>query len=513
MDEIISINPATLEEIGRFPVTAPQKVAEYVASARAACHVWQRMGFAKRAEYLLRAREHMLANLDDFTKTITRENGKPLAEALAAEIYPVADLIYYFAHHAEKLLRSYDLGIGVFGLLRRKSQISFQPLGVVGIISPWNYPFSIPAGETAMALICGNAVLLKPSSSTPLVGQKIAEMFEAAKLPEGIFQLVQGDSKTGEALVESHVDKICFTGSVGVGKHVMAKCAERMTPLVLELGGKDPMIVRADADIDCATSGAVWGAFTNSGQCCASVERVYVHESIFEEFVETALQKTNRLKQGNGMDPTVDVGPMTTLAQLQIVEAHVEDARRRGAVIHCGGERNRELPGYFFKPTIITGVDHSYQCVRDETFGPLMPIMSFGDDRQAIKLANDTPYGLTASIWTRGIREGEEMAREIRAGTVMINDCVFTHAIPQTPWGGRKASGFGRSHSRFGLQELVTIHHVHTNRLIRKDFWWYPYKASLVRRFARLSKTLTGGLLSKIKALPAFWKIFRMKKL
>lgn len=512
-NEIISINPATLEEIGRFPITPPQKVAEYVAEARAVCPVWQRMGFAKRAEYLLRARQYMLDHLDDFTKTITQDNGKPMAEALAAEIYPVADLIYYFAHNAEKLLASFNINIGVMGLLRRKSIISFQPMGVVGIISPWNYPFSIPAGEVAMALLCGNSVLLKPSSSTPLVGQKIAMMFEAAKLPEGVFRLVQGDGKIGEALVESRVDKILFTGSVEVGKRIMAKCAEKMTPLVLELGGKDPMIVRADADMDQATSGAVWGAFTNSGQCCASVERVYVHESIFDEFVETTLQKTKKLKQGNGMDPTVDVGPMTTLSQLQTVEIHVEDARRRGAVIHCGGERNRDLAGYFFRPTIITGVDHSYQCVREETFGPLMPVMSFSDDRQAIKLANDTQYGLTASVWTRDIKTGEEIAREIRAGTVMINDCVFTHAIPQTPWGGRKASGFGRSHSRFGLQELVTIHHVHTNKMSRKDFWWYPYKASLIRRFARLAKNLTGNLSSKTKALPTFYKIFRMRKL
>jgi len=213
------------------------------------------------------------------------------------------------------------------------------------------------------------------------------------------------------------------------------------------------------------------------------------------------------------MDPTVDIGPMTTLSQLQIVEAHVEDARRRGAVIHCGGDRNRDLPGYFYKPTIITGVDHSYQCVHEETFGPLMPVMPFSDDRQAIQLANDSPYGLTASVWTRDIGTGEEIAREIRAGTVMVNDCVFTHAIPQTPWGGRKASGFGRTHSRFGLQELVTIHHVHTNKMSRKDFWWYPYKASLIRRFTRLARNLTGDLKSQIRAVPTFWKMFRMKKL
>lgn len=511
--QIISINPATLEEAGRVPIVPPHKVIGYVAHARAACPVWHRMGFKKRAGYILKAREYMLDNLDDFARTITIDNGKPLAESLTAELYPIADLIYYFARHAERLLADFSVPIGIMKFLRRKSAISFQPLGVVGIISPWNYPFSIPAGETAMALLCGNAVLLKPSSVTPLVGLKIAEMFKNAGLPDGVFQLISGDAETGSALVDSSIDKILFTGSAAVGRQIMAKCAQRLTPLVLELGGKDPMIVRADADLDQASSGAVWGAFTNSGQCCASVERVYAHESVFREFLELVLKKTSKLRQGNGMDPTVDIGAMTTLAQLQTVETHVEEARQRGATIHCGGERNREMHGYFFPPTVLTNVDHGFQCVRDETFGPLMPIMTFGDDRQAIQLANDTPYGLTASIWTKNMDAGEKMAREIRAGTIMINDCVFTHALSQTPWGGRKASGFGRSHSRFGLQELVTIHHVHTNRLFRKDIWWYPYSAGLIRNFARLTRRLTGGVFAKITALPSFFRLFRMKKL
>jgi succinate-semialdehyde dehydrogenase/glutarate-semialdehyde dehydrogenase len=511
--QIISINPATLEEAGRVPIVPPHKVIDYVAHARAACPVWHRMGFKNRAKYILRAREYMLDHLDEFARTITIDNGKPLAESLTAELYPIADLMYYYAHHTESLLSAFDVPIGIMRFLKRRSRISFQPLGVVGIISPWNYPFSIPAGETVMALLCGNAVLLKPSSATPLVGLKIAEMLANAGLPDGVFQLISGDAETGNALVDSSIDKLLFTGSAAVGRKIMAKSAQRLTPLVLELGGKDPMIVKADADLDQASSGAVWGAFTNSGQCCASVERVYVHESILSQFLELVLKKTKKLKQGNGLDPTVDIGPMTTLAQLQTVETHVEEARRRGAVIHCGGERNRDLQGYFYKPTVLTGVDHSFQCVREETFGPLMPIMSFVDDRQAIHLANDTPYGLTASVWTRDFETGKKMALEIRAGTVMINDCVFTHALPQTPWGGRKASGFGRTHSRFGLQELVTIHHVHTNRLFRKDIWWYPYSAGLIRNFARLTRRLTGGKLAKIAALPSFTKLFRMKKL
>jgi len=510
--EIISINPATLEEAGRVLSTTSSKIPEYVAEARAAQSLWHRMGFKKRAEYILKAREYLLNHLDDFAKTITIDNGKPLAEAYSSELYPVADLIYYFSHHAENLLKDFNVSIGILGLLRRQSHIAFQPMGVVGIISPWNYPFSIPVGEVAMALLCGNAVILKPSSATPLVGKKIREMFDAAGLPSGVFTVAIGDSFVGNALVESHVDKILFTGSEGVGKTIMEKCAKNLTPLVLELGGKDPMIVRHDADLDLASSGAVWGAFANSGQCCASIERVYVHESIFKRFVDLVVVKTSMLKQGNGLDPDVDIGAMTTLSQMEIVEDQVKEAMDRGAKIHIGGHRNTTLQGYFFEPTVITGVDHSFKCVNEETFGPLMPVMSFRDDRQAIHLANDTRFGLTASIWTKNIKEGQLIAKEIRAGTVMINDCVFTHALSQTPWGGRKASGFGRSHSRFGLQELVAVHHVHTNRLSKKNFWWYPYSKNMVSYFNSLTKTLTGSIISKIKGFPSFLKIFFVKK-
>lgn len=513
MDEIISINPATLEEIGRTPATSPAKVKEYVAGARAACPSWHRLGFRGRAKYLLRAREYLLDNIDEFARTITVDNGKPLVEALTAEIYPVADLIHYFARHAEDSLEGFNVPIGIMGLLRRRSRISFQPMGVVGVISPWNYPFSIPAGEVAMALVCGNTVLLKPSSATALVGRKIEEMFRAAGLPDGVFRHIPGGAETGQALAGSAIDKLLFTGSVSGGRQVMAVCAGNLTPLVLELGGKDPMIVRADADMEQATSGAVWGAFTNAGQCCASVERVYVHESIFDKFVDMCAKKTLKLKIGNGLDPDTDIGAMTTLEQMQKVEAHVEDAAVRGAKIHCGGARLSGVKGHFFPPTIITGVDHSFVCVRDETFGPLMPVMPFSDDRQAVRLANDTSFGLAASIWSRDIKFAEGMARDIRAGTVMINDCVFTHALSQTPWGGRKASGFGRSHSRFGLQELVSVHHVHTNRLKKKDIWWYKYDKALYKNFSSLAKNLTGCVYSQARALPAFLRMWFGKKL
>lgn len=513
MSQIISINPATLEEIGQTLITTEAKVKERVAKARAACGQWQRLGFKERGRYLLKAREYLLDHINDFAHVITVNNGKPLTESLTAEIYPIADLLFYFARSAEHLLKSFQIPIGIMGWLRRSSNISFEPIGVVGVISPWNYPFSIPAGEVAMALICGNTVLLKPSSAAALVGAKIEEMFAAAGLPTGVFCHLPGDTSTGQALVNSAIDKLLFTGSVDGGKAVMAACAKNLIPCVLELGGKDPMIVRADADIEQATSGAVWGAFTNAGQCCASVERCYVHASVFDEFVERCVHKASRLKIGNGLDPEVDIGAMTTLDQIKKVESHIEDAITHGARIHCGGKRIKEMLGFFFPPTILTDIDHSFTCVRDETFGPLLPIMKFTDDRQAIHLANDSAYGLTASIWSKDIAKAQKMAMEVHAGTVMINDCVFTHALCQTPWGGHKSSGFGRSHSRFGLQELVTVHHIHTNRLIRKDMWWYKYDSNLYNGFLKLAKHLTGGIISQIRALPPFIKVWKKKKL
>jgi succinate-semialdehyde dehydrogenase/glutarate-semialdehyde dehydrogenase len=512
MGEVISYNPANGEEIGRITITPPEEVKKLLAKAREAQAAWHEIGFDERAKYLLRTRQHLLDNIDEFARTITMDNGKPLVESLTAEIYPIADLIYYFANHAKKILKPFRQPIGIMGALLRSSRIEYQPLGTIGIIAPWNYPFSIPAGEVAMALMAGNTVLLKPSSVTPMVGKKIAQMFNAAGMPEGVFTHLSGNSSTGQALIDVGPDKILFTGSVDVGKKIMASCSENLTPVVLELGGKDPMIVREDANIDHASSGAVWGAFTNVGQTCAGVERLYVHERIYNAFVSAVVEKTRKLKVGNGTDPTVEVGAMTTKSQLEVVEIQVREAIERGAKIECGGSRPEGLIGNFYKPTVITGVDHSFAVMRGETFGPLLPIMSFKDDREAIALANDSPYGLTASVWTKDIKAGQAMARKIRAGTVTINEAVYTHALCQTPWGGVKDSGFGRSHSRFGLMELVEPHHIHTNRWCRKSMWWYPYHKNLYDGFMNLARTLTGSLVDKIKAMPSFLKVFLLKK-
>lgn len=515
MDENIikCIDPATLDQFAEIPITPPSKVIEYATKARAANPMWSRMSYETRAEYLLRAREYLLDNIDSFATAITRDNGKPKIEALTAEIYPIADLIYYFAHNARSILKDKQVYLNIWHLLGRTSRLSSQPYGVVGVISPWNYPFSIPVGTAVMALIAGNCVLLKPSSATAFVGKKIEELFEAAELPEHTFVHLPGNSETGRALLEAPVNKIFFTGSTSVGHEVMSSCSKRLIPCNLELGGKDPMIIMPDANLEHASSAAVWGAFTNAGQCCASVERVYVHKDIADKFIELVVQRTSQLKVGPGTDPDTDVGPLTTEAQLKIVESHIIDARARNAKILIGGKRVAQLAGYFYEPTVLTNVDHSFQCVQEETFGPTMPIMTFCDEQQAIHLANDTQYGLNAYIWTGNIKRGRRLSERLKFGTVCINECVYTHALPQTPWGGIGQSGFGRTHGSNGLKEMVFVHHIHTNNCtLFKDVWWYGYNAKLYNGFKKLTKRMTGGIIDKMIAMPTFIKLLLTKK-
>jgi succinate-semialdehyde dehydrogenase/glutarate-semialdehyde dehydrogenase len=377
-------------------------------------------------------------------------------------------------------------------------------LGVVGIISPWNFPWATPLDEVAMALIAGNAVVLKPSELTPLTALKIGEVFNQARLPEGLVEIVTGDGSTGAALVEAGVDKVMFTGSVATGKKVAEAAARHLTPVVLELGGKDAMVVLGDANLENAARAAVWGGFANAGQACASIERCYVHESIAREFTERVVDETRKLKVGPPEGEAVDVGSMTNERQLRIVEEHIQDAVEQGARIETGGHRVENTEGWFHEPTVVTNVDHSMDLMRDETFGPVLPIMTFKTDDEAVRLANDSIYGLTASVFTSDIGRGRRIAERIDAGTVMINEVVYTHAIAQTPWGGVKQSGYGRTHGKPGLLELVSAQHIHVNRVPwLPDVWWFRYTgdaADLFRGFAR--RFTTGSVLNSSLLLP-----------
>ena len=492
--EIVSYDPATGEEIGRAPLASPEDVRRAVIRARGAQPAWASVSFPERARVVLKAREFMLAERDEIARLVSRETGKPIAEAMSMEIVPALDAMHYFAYASESLLRPQKLDIGQYGMMGRSSSIRFKPLGVVGIISPWNFPLATPLDEVVMALMAGNAVVLKPSELTPLIALKIGELFSRAGLPAGLLEVLTGDGSTGAALVEARVDKIMFTGSVATGKRVAEAAARYLIPVVLELGGKDPMIVLEDADIKNAARGAVWGAFANAGQACASVERCYVHESIAPKFIEIVVAETKALRQGVGTGAAVDIGSMTNERQLQIVEDHVNDAEKRGAKILTGGKRGENLNGYFYQPTVLTNVDQDMTIMRDETFGPVLPVMTFKSDDEAVKLANDSVYGLTASVWTRNIARGRRLAEQIEAGTVMVNEVVYTHGIAQTPWGGVKDSGYGRTHGRLGLLEMVWPQHIHVNRVsFLPDLWWYRYSTPASKLFSGLAKRFTTG--------------------
>ncbi|HKP81509.1 MAG TPA: aldehyde dehydrogenase family protein, partial [Pyrinomonadaceae bacterium] len=464
---------------------------------------------------ILRAREIVLDQLEEIAKLISRETGKPASEAISMEIVPTLDLMHYFAKNTHELLDRRKIDIGQYNLMLRSSYVVYKPLGVVGIISPWNFPWATPLDEVVMALMAGNAVVVKPSELTPLTALKIANIFKQAGLPEGLLEIVTGDGSTGAALVEAGVNKIMFTGSVNTGKRVAEAAAKHLTPVVLELGGKDPMIVLEDADLENAARAAIWGAFCNSGQACASIERCYVHESIADKFTDLVVKETRLLKQGKASTDEIDIGAMTNERQLQIVEDHVGDAIERGAQVRTGGHRLNDSQGWFHQPTVVTGVDHSMKLMRDETFGPVLPIMTFKTDEEAVRLANDSIYGLTASVFTRDIARGRRLAEQIDAGTVMINEVVYTHAVAQTPWGGVKQSGYGRTHGRLGLLELVAPQHVHVNSMPRlADVWWFPYTkhaGALFRGFAR--RFTTGSLLNSSLLLPAIIRrLFERRK-
>jgi len=502
--ELISRDPSTGEENGRVPLLDADEVAAAVNRAHAAQPAWAKLSYRERARFILRAREIVLAQLEEIAKLISRETGKPASEAISMEIVPTLDLMHYFAKHTAQLLDRRRIDIGQYNLMARSSYIVYKPLGVVGIISPWNFPWATPLDEVVMALMAGNAVVVKPSELTPLTALKIASVFKQARLPDGLLEIVTGDGSTGAALVEAGVNKIMFTGSVNTGKRVAEAAAKHLTPVVLELGGKDPMIVLEDADLENAARAAIWGAFCNSGQACASIERCYVQESVAEKFIDLVVKETRLLKQDKASTDAIDVGAMTNERQLKIVEDHVGDAIARGAKLRTGGHRLNDSSGWFHQPTIMTGVDHTMKLMREETFGPVLPIMTFKTDDEAIRLANDSIYGLTASVFTRDTSRGRRIAEQIDAGTVMINEVVYTHAVAQTPWGGVKQSGYGRTHGRLGLLELVSAQHIHVNGMPRiADVWWFPYTkqaGELFRGFAR--RFTTGSLLNSSLLLP-----------
>ena len=461
-------SPVTLEPVGEFDVQTGDDVRAAVERARKAQGEWAELPFEARGRYLGRAVECLMDRQDELVETVVRETGKPTIEAFASEVLAACDALTWYAKRARRILA--DRAIPVHLAKNKKLLISYRPLGVVGIITPWNVPFLLSINPTAQALVAGNTVVLKPSEHTAFSGRLLGDVFQAAGLPENVFQVLLGDGETGQALVESDVDKISFTGSVATGRKVAETCGRRLVPCTLELGGKDPMIVCADADLDRAARGAVFGAFSNAGQICVSTERVYVVDEVADAFVEKVVAHTAELRQGP--DGEVDVGSMITAEQLEKVAAQVDEA----------------VDGLYYEPTVLVDVDHGMRLMREETFGPVLPIVRVRDEAEALRLANDSCYGLSANVWTRDKRKGVEMAKAIQSGAVVVNDCIVTYGVTESPFGGRKDSGIGQVNGEIGLRSYCHAQSIVVDRFGGKaEPNWYPYSG---RKLSGMKKVL-----------------------
>jgi acyl-CoA reductase-like NAD-dependent aldehyde dehydrogenase len=494
-------NPATGETIASVPSLDAAGVKALVARARAAQPDWEALGFDGRAEVMYELRRWIVDNRDRVARTLSEENGKPPDEALLTEIFYVADSLGFWAKKGPKYLADERVRTHSPLLLGKKVISRYRPYGVVGVIGPWNYPLTNNFGDAIPALVAGNSVVLKPSHVTPLTSMLMAEGFRAAGGPEDVFTIATGTGGTGAELVKN-ADMIMFTGSTEVGKKILSQAAERLTPVSLELGGKDPMIVLRDADVERAANMAVQWAMSNSGQICISVERVYVEEPVYDEFVGKVVEKVKALRQGvPGAPGAVDVGAMTFPSQLDVVDAHVKDAVSKGARVLTGGKRG-DGPGLFYEPTVLVDVDHSMACMTEETFGPTMPIMKVSDEAEAIRLANDSPYGLDSSVFTRDVDKGERVARQIDAGATCVNDALMNYLAQEAPFAGMKESGMGARHGAPGIRKYCRTQTILVTRFApSKEPTMFPNsaaKAKLLERamvlmFGRKRRKRNGG--------------------
>jgi acyl-CoA reductase-like NAD-dependent aldehyde dehydrogenase len=481
-------NPATLEMVRELPVTSPAEVAAAVTRARLVQAGWQHTSFAERARLLYRLRDLLLDDGDRLADILTSETGRPRAEVYGSELFYLCNAIGAWAKNSERYLRQEKISPS-FPLVKAKKVFStYAPRGVIGIISPWNFPLIMTLGEALPALMAGNAVVLKPSELTPLSALFGAELLVKAGFPKDLLQIVVGYGDTGETLID-HADMIAFTGSVETGKRVMHRAADRLIPVSLELGGKDPMIVLKDADIERAAGACVWGALMNSGQTCISIERVYVEAPIFQTFVDKVVARVKAVRQGQSADE-IDIGCMTSEAQLNKVAAQVDDARAKGAKTLSGGRRNPSLPGYYYEPTVLVDVDHSMDIMSEETFGPVIPIMQVKDAAEAVRLANDSRYGLSASIFSRDKFAAAGLADKLESGAVCINESLVNFIILEAAMSGRKSSGFGSRHGAEGIRKYCQQKTIVVDRFgLKAEFPWYPatrQKAQQVRHLLNL---------------------------
>jgi acyl-CoA reductase-like NAD-dependent aldehyde dehydrogenase len=482
-------NPATLEKITELAIASPADVAAAIGRARRAQATWRTKTFVERATLLYRFRDLLIDEQERLADILTSESGKPRSEVYGNELFYLCDVIGFWAANAAKFLKAEKIRPHLFMFKTKKVISEYHPIGVVGIISPWNFPLVLTAGDAIPALMAGNAVVIKPSELTPLTALFAAEVAQRAGLPENLLQVVIGAVETGEALID-HVDMISFTGSVEVGRQVMRRAADRLIPVSLELGGKDPVIVLKDADLERAANACVWGALVNSGQVCTSIERVYVEEPVYQAFVDKVVEKVKVLRQGASNDE-VDLGSMTSEEQFKKVSSQVAEAVAHGAKALTGGGANPKFSGWYYEPTVLVDVNHEMAIATEETFGPVIPIMKVRDVEEAIRLANDSSYGLDACIFTRDKQRALQLAERLHAGTVCINDGLVNYIIPDTPMGGVKDSGFSRRHGPEGIRKYCYQKTLVIDRFgLKSDFPWFPASEKKTMQMRRLISLL-----------------------
>ncbi|MEU2042280.1 aldehyde dehydrogenase family protein [Nocardia niwae] len=476
-------SPVDRRPIAEFEVDSRIDVETAVARARAAQPGWAARSTSERAKILRKAIDVIVAHRADITQTIEAETGKPHVEALGVEIVPSCDFLNYWTGRARRDLRPHRQRL--HGYLRpfKKLYVQYQPLGVVGVITPWNAPFVLTINPVVQALLAGNTVVYKPSEVTPGSGEWVARVLHEAGVPDDVVQVVRGDGETGAALVDSAIDKVCFTGSVATGRKIASSCAQRLVPYTLELGGKDAMIVCADADLERAAAGAVYLSMFNTGQVCMSVERIYVVDSVADEFIALVAEKAAAVTCGPG---AADMGPLFWDRQLDIVTRHIADAEEQGAKIPVGGAR---VPGdgLYFQPTVVVDAHHDMQIMTEETFGPVASIMRVRDEDEAIRLANDSRYGLSGSVFTKDAAKAQRIAARLITGSVVHNDSSVIYGVPEAPFGGRKESGVGQVNGVHALRGFTHAQPVLIDRWQpARESIWYPYTDRTIRDLDQL---------------------------
>ncbi|MBI4816603.1 MAG: aldehyde dehydrogenase family protein [Deltaproteobacteria bacterium] len=473
-------NPATGEVIRELPIHGSAEVAERMARVRQAAKKWAQVPIAERCRRVLVARDVVARRMDDLAKTIVEESGKVAIEALTMDLGPTLLVMSYFGKHGAKILADEPIHLAV--AKHRKSYVAYRPKGVIAAITPWNFPFFMPGSDVAMSFVAGNGVVLKPSEITPLSALALKDCYDEAGLDPELFQVVTGAGATGAALIEAGPDHVVFTGSVSIGRKIAVACAERLLPCTLELGGKAPAIVLDDANLDRTANALVWGGFSNAGQVCASVERVYAVPAVYDRLLEKVVERTKAIRVGDPRSDNSDLGSMTFPRQRENVVRLVEEARHRGARVLTGGALP-EGPGLFYPPTVIADCTHDMAIMTSEIFGPAIPFMRVSDEHDAVRLANDSSLGLGAYVFTEDEARGRRVAEAIEVGSVMINDVVAHAGMPEMPWGGIKQSGLGVVRSDRGLKELCQQRHVNYGRVptgwMSGDPWWYPYSPKL----------------------------------